>query len=82
MYSTKKQAEIHKALKWNFSSMKWLRYQRVISLKIQVGIISQINKWANTGTGCSSLVIVLSFSIREVVSSSPARAGRVKPNTF
>jgi hypothetical protein len=29
------------------SSMKWLRYQRVISLKIQVGIIRQRNKWTN-----------------------------------
>jgi hypothetical protein len=28
--------------------MKWLRYQRVISLKIQVGITNQRNKWANT----------------------------------
>jgi hypothetical protein len=27
--------------------MKWLRYQRVISLETQVGITSQINKWAN-----------------------------------
>jgi hypothetical protein len=33
-------------------------------------------------TGCHSLVIVLSLSIRKVVSSSPARAGRVKPKTF
>jgi hypothetical protein len=29
-----------------------------------------------------ALSIVLSLSIREVVSSSPARAGRVKPKTF
>jgi hypothetical protein len=28
--------------------MKWLRYQRVISLKIQVGNTNQRNKWANT----------------------------------
>jgi hypothetical protein len=28
--------------------MKWLRYQRVISLETQVGITSQMNKWANT----------------------------------
>jgi hypothetical protein len=28
--------------------MKWPRYRRVISLEIQVGITSQINKWANT----------------------------------
>jgi hypothetical protein len=28
--------------------MKWLRYQRVISLKIQVGNRNQRNKWANT----------------------------------
>jgi hypothetical protein len=28
--------------------MKWLRYQRVISLETQVGITSQSNKWANT----------------------------------
>jgi hypothetical protein len=34
------------------------------------------------GTGCRSLVVVLSLSIREVVSSSPVRAGRVKPKTF
>jgi hypothetical protein len=26
----------------------WPRYRRVISLEIQVGITSQINKWANT----------------------------------
>jgi hypothetical protein len=28
--------------------MKWLRYQRVIGLKIQVGNTNQRNKWANT----------------------------------
>jgi hypothetical protein len=28
--------------------MKWLRYQKVISLKIQVGNTNQRNKWANT----------------------------------
>ena len=28
--------------------IKWPRYRRVISLEIQVGITSQINKWANT----------------------------------
>jgi hypothetical protein len=28
--------------------MKWLRYQRVISLKIQVENTNQRNKWANT----------------------------------
>jgi hypothetical protein len=28
--------------------MKWPRYRRVISLKIQVEITSQTNKWANT----------------------------------
>ena len=28
--------------------MKWLRNRRVISLKIQVGITSQINEWAKT----------------------------------
>jgi hypothetical protein len=28
--------------------MKWLRYQRVNSLKIQVGNTNQRNKWANT----------------------------------
>jgi hypothetical protein len=28
--------------------MKWLRYKRVISLKIQVGNTNQRNKWANT----------------------------------
>jgi hypothetical protein len=27
--------------------LKWLRYQRVISLETQVGVTSQINKWAN-----------------------------------
>jgi hypothetical protein len=32
--------------------------------------------------GCRSLVVVLSLSIREVVSKSPARACRVKPKTF
>jgi hypothetical protein len=32
-------------------------------------------------TGCRSLVIVLSLSKWEVVSSRPARAGRVKPKT-
>jgi hypothetical protein len=31
--------------------MKWLRYQRVISLETQVGITSQRNKWANTDPG-------------------------------
>jgi hypothetical protein len=33
-------------------------------------------------TGCGSLVVLLLLSIQEVVSSSPARAGRVKPKTF
>jgi hypothetical protein len=28
--------------------VKWLRYQRVISLEMQGGITSQRNKWANT----------------------------------
>jgi hypothetical protein len=28
--------------------MKWPRYRRVISLESQVGVTSQINKWANT----------------------------------
>ena len=28
--------------------MKWQRYQRVISLKTQVGITNQRNKWVNT----------------------------------
>jgi hypothetical protein len=28
--------------------LNWLRYQRVISLKIQVGNTNQRNKWANT----------------------------------
>jgi hypothetical protein len=28
--------------------MKWPRYRRVVSLEIQVGITSQINKWAKT----------------------------------
>jgi hypothetical protein len=36
----------------------------------------------NLNTGCCSLVVVLSLSKREVMSSSPARAGRVKPKTF
>jgi hypothetical protein len=33
-------------------------------------------------TGCSSLVVVLSLSIQEVVSSNPASAGQVKPKTI
>jgi hypothetical protein len=33
-------------------------------------------------TGCRRLVVVLSLSKREVVSSSPAHAGCVKPKTF
>jgi hypothetical protein len=33
-------------------------------------------------TGCRSVVAVLLLSIREAGSSSPARAGRVKPKTF
>jgi hypothetical protein len=28
--------------------IKWPRYRRVISFEIQLGIRSQINKWANT----------------------------------
>jgi hypothetical protein len=28
--------------------LRWLRYQRVISLEIQIGITSERNKWANT----------------------------------
>jgi hypothetical protein len=35
-----------------------------------------------TLTGCRSLVVVLSLSKREVVSSSPTRASRVKPKSF
>jgi hypothetical protein len=31
--------------------MKWPRYTRIISLEIQVGITSQINRWANTDPG-------------------------------
>jgi hypothetical protein len=38
-------------------------------------------KYLNRGSCCSP-VVVLSLSIREVVSSSPAWAGRVKPKTF
>jgi hypothetical protein len=34
----------------NNIDMKWLRYQRVIILKIQVGNRNQRNKWANTDT--------------------------------
>jgi hypothetical protein len=33
------------------NSKKWLRYQRVTSLKTQLGVTSQINKWANTDPG-------------------------------
>jgi hypothetical protein len=33
-------------------------------------------------TDCGSLVVVLSLSTQEVVSSSPAQAGHVKPKTF
>jgi hypothetical protein len=36
----------------------------------------------NKRTGCGSLVVVLSLSIWEVVSSSPARANRIKPMKF
>jgi hypothetical protein len=32
----------------NSCLIKWLRYQRVISLKIQIGDTNQRNKWANT----------------------------------
>jgi hypothetical protein len=31
---------------------------------------------------CGSLVVMFSLGIQEVVRSSPARVGRVKPNTF
>jgi hypothetical protein len=31
--------------------MKWPRYRRVISIEIQVGISSQIDKWASTDPG-------------------------------
>jgi hypothetical protein len=34
------------------------------------------------GTCCGSLVVVLSLSIREVVSSNTARTGCVKPKMF
>jgi hypothetical protein len=33
-------------------------------------------------TGCRSLVVVLSLGKREVVSSSPAHVGRIKPKMF
>jgi hypothetical protein len=31
-----------------YNDKRWLRYQRVISLETQVGVTSQINRWANT----------------------------------
>jgi hypothetical protein len=36
----------------------------------------------NDRTGYSNLVVVLSLSKREVVSSRPTRAGCIKPKTF
>jgi hypothetical protein len=57
-------------------------------------IISTIGKWValhlynfesplpKGGTSCCNQGVVVSFSTREVVSSSHARTGRVKPKTF
>jgi hypothetical protein len=44
----------------------------------------KIHDWPNleSETSCRSLVVVISLNIREVMSSSPARAVRVKPKTF
>jgi hypothetical protein len=55
-------------------------------------LLNKVSSLSNWPTGCRSLVVVLSLSKREFVSSSPARwlidlgfyarTGRVKPKTF
>jgi hypothetical protein len=45
---------------------------------IKIGIVLVLHSYGPDGTGCGSLLVVLLFSIREVVSLSPARADRVK----
>jgi hypothetical protein len=68
-----------------------LKYERVRAMRNMMLIIkleAEIKgvaiesplRWTNTS--CSSLVVVLWLSIWEVVSSSPARAGRVKPKAY
>jgi hypothetical protein len=42
----------------------------------------KLGKFQINQTYCRSLVVVLSLSKQKVVSSSPARVGRVKPKTF
>jgi hypothetical protein len=42
----------------------------------------ELRTYSIPDTGCGSLVVVFTLSKREVVSSSPARAGRVKSKTF
>jgi hypothetical protein len=48
MHSLQSFLKFPKQTKAKRGFMKWLRYQRVISLETQVGITSQRNKWANT----------------------------------
>jgi hypothetical protein len=59
-------------------TMKWLRYQRVISLKIQVGNTNQRNKWSNTDPGytgggirCLGTISIPCWSITPAVSPVP-----------
>jgi hypothetical protein len=54
-----------------FRSLSWLSFFYWKNLKFH-----------HLSTGCCSLMVVLSLCKREVVSSSPARASRVKPKTF
>jgi hypothetical protein len=60
----------------NFANCYCLTYFLSLRWFDQILIYQAVLYWF------SSLVVVLSLSIREVVSSSHARAGRVKPKTF
>jgi hypothetical protein len=52
-------------------------YEKKIGLQLYIYKTNHI-----LSTGCRSLVVVLSLSKREVVSSSPTQAGRFEPKTF
>jgi hypothetical protein len=64
------------------SKMNENDHWRQIYLHIEQKITATQIFSSDIETGCRTLVVVLSLSIRKVVSSSPARDGSVKPKTF
>jgi hypothetical protein len=79
-------------LVYNLCYLLYLRYSiemRIWCIKIGQVLVLHQYKFSNQNllkvvffTGCCSLVVVLSLSKREVVSSSTSCAYRVKPKTF